>query len=97
MSGLAARASDGLQFAAACDGDREHEQRRRPGGELRPLERGFVFQKHKPDDERGDPTADREPGHEGRAALLEPVRELARVGELQRDPADERRGQDQPS
>ncbi len=78
-------------------GDREHEQRRRPGGELRPLERGFVFQKHKPDDERGDPAADREPGHEGRAALLEPVRELARVGELQRDPADERRGQDQPS
>ena len=71
--------------------DREHEQRRRPGGELRPLERDFVFQKHKPDDERGDPAADREPGHEGRAALLEPVGELARVGELQRDPADERR------
>ena len=37
------------------DRDREHEQRRRPGSELRPLERDFVFQKHKPEHERGDP------------------------------------------
>ena len=54
-----------------------------------------MFQKHKPSHERGDPADDGDPGHERRAAVLEPVGELARVEELQRDPARERRRQDE--
>ena len=55
----------------------------------------MCFQKHEPCHERRDAADDGDPGNERRAAVLEPVGELARIDELQRDPARERGGQDE--
>ena len=97
VSGLAARASDGLQFAAACTATGSTNSAAAQAASSGRSSGALCFRNTSPTTSAATPAADRDPGHEGRAALLEPVVEVARVGELQRDPADERRGQDEPA